>query len=373
MSTWTPHTYKALGRKKGYSSEYLDLLVEAGRKLVSKGFPVVFSLGHLAALVDVPHQFLSNVVSRRVDPYRVFQIKKRNGKFRTIAVPAPSLLRTQRWIHQYILLSAKTHACSMAYALGCSPYRNAEVHCGAKWLVKVDVYRFFESISERQVYHAFLQMGYRSLLSFELARLTTRLSGKSSRYTARRWKSRKGYSIARYSNDHVGHVPQGAPTSPILANIVCLDLDQKLSELGRSMGCSYTRYSDDIIFSAVDFSRNMAGKLIRDCSSILASYGFRRNLQKTNVIPPGARPIVTGLVVNGDRPKLPSDYRDSVRCHLYFAAKHGVAEHCQRRGFRSILGFGEHLKGLIAYAKGVDPTLGQQWQEQFNKIAWPPI
>jgi RNA-directed DNA polymerase len=373
MSSWSPHSYQSEGRNRGYSEKYLNLLEKDGIYLTKAGLPVVFTLGHLAAITDVPFRYLHSVVSRKTDPYRVFRLRKRNGKYRIITIPEPSLLCTQRWIHQNILLHCNVHPCSKAYIPRTSPYRNAETHCGTKWLVKIDIQRFFEAISESQVYRVFNGMGYRPLLSFELARLATRLGPSSSRYKKRRWQSRHGYKIDSYACDHIGHLPQGAPTSPMLANLVCISLDNRLSDLAESMDSIYTRYSDDIVFSGNDLNRKKALDLIRQCSKILSDCGFERNLQKTHVVPPGARKIVTGLLVDREKPRLTSEFRDNLRCHLYYATKYGAPEHCKRRGFKSLFGFREHLKGLISYAESVDPEFASRCQAQFQKIGWPPI
>jgi len=371
MSSWNPHIYEREGNSKGFSSEYLKSLIKEGKAYRKADLPVIFTLGHLAAIVDVPFQYIHSVVSRKIDPYRTFRIKKHNGKYRIIAIPQPSLLRMQRWIHQNILLRCNVHDCSKAYIPGTSPYKNAANHCGAKWLVKIDIQRFFESISERQVYHVFKKMGYRHLLSFEFARIATRLGPYSSRYKKRRWKSMKHYNIEQYECPHVGHLPQGAPTSPMLANLVCIELDIKLSDLAESLNSIYTRYSDDMVFSGRDLDRIKATELIRKSARILSNYGFRSNTQKTCIVPPGARKIVTGLLVDRDKPKLTKDFKNNLRCHLHYAKKYSVAEHCQRRDFHSLLGFRNHLAGLISYAKSVTPEYGAKCQKRFDEISWP--
>lgn len=373
MSSWTPHTFRIRGEKSGLNAAYLNLLEVDGRALIAKGFPVIFTLGHLAAITNTPYGFLKDVVRRQIDPYRHFRIRKRSGGMRRIVAPHPLLLNVQKWIDEAILSHAPAHPCSTAYSTGCSPLKNAQLHSGARWLIKTDVKNFFESISERQAFHVFREFGYRGVVALELARISTRPYNSSTRYkgtTRRRWINAN--NIGRpFDCLKVGHLPQGAPTSPRLANLVCRVLDQKLSELATQRNCIYTRYADDIVFSSGNLTRSDAERLLRDCTATLSSYGFQRNRQKSHIVPPGAHKIVTGLTVNEMDPLLQRTLRDKIRAHLYYAKRFGPAKHCRRTKFRSILGFKSHLGGLIEYARSVNPSLGMQYQRQFLKIDWP--
>jgi len=280
-------------------------------------------------------------------------------------------MTVQRWLHSNILLKAKTHVSSTAYQAHCSPAENAREHCAARWLVKIDVKNFFESISERQVYHAFRTLGYPALLAFEFARLCTRFPWGKAKAKLRRWRTnRKPYAILAYKTTFVGHLPQGAPTSPMLANIVCARLDEQLSALARQHGCHFTRYADDIVFSGDNLDRNKARNLVRHISRLLSTFGFRANERKTHIVPPGARKVVTGLLVDNDQPHLTKQFRDRILVHLYHAKARGLEAHCRRRRFRSLLGFRNHLSGLITYAEHIDPTFGAKCRADFDSLPW---
>ncbi len=367
MSTWTPSSYLKAGKKAGYNSTFLNSLVSEGNRLISLGVPVLFSAAHLAKMTDAPFPFINEIISRKKDPYRIFTIRKRSGGKRTICVPHPPLLNTQRWIHRNVLLSCAhlLHAASTAYGSHCSPLANAAKHCEAKWLVKIDIKNYFESISEEDIYRVFKKIGYRPLLAFELARLTTRLKRDNNK----RSSSKKKYSL--YQNEHLGHLPQGAPTSPLLANMACHSMDNDLSNLARQYHCAVTRYSDDIVYSAYEINRQTAEILIKKTTNILFKHGFSINKAKTRICPPGARKIVTGLLVDGAKPKLSRTYKDSIRSHMYYLRKYGIAEHCKRRGFDSLLGFKKHLDGLLIYAKHIDPVFSEKYRQEFDKIEWP--
>jgi RNA-directed DNA polymerase len=370
MSNWTPHSYITKAGELGYPDDFVQPLVNEGNRLVAANVPVVFTLRHLAAICDVPFSFLHDTVGRKIDPYREFKLRKKSGGYRQIVVPHPPLLIVQRWIHQNILRATAAHNCATAYMPGRTPYLNASQHRAAKWLVKTDIQRFFESVSERQVFYVFREIGYRPLLSFELARLCTRTKTISQRYRNERWRSKKIYSIHDYASFEIGHLPQGAPTSPILANLVCYEMDEDLRVLAQHFKCTYTRYADDIAFSTVQLTRNEGLQLIRRTSAVLSSNGFKRNVQKTHIVPPGARKVVTGLLVSGQEPRLLRKYKETISLHLYHAKSKGIPQHCTWRKFDSLLGFREHLKGLIAYAEHVEPAFGHKCRTEFNALPW---
>lgn len=351
MTRWNPTSFLRQGRAKGYSEDFLQQLISDGKVLRSKNLPVVYTLEHLAELLEINSTYLSSIVSRKRFDYRIFYISKKSGGKRQIVVPSQRLLKTQRWIAQNILNVLPVSAISTAYSKGNNPYKNAHLHCGTNWLVKIDLKNFFESIKEQSVYYVFRNLGYSKLLSFQLARICTMATETNTK----------------------GYLPQGAPSSPVLSNLVCLAFDDQLTHLAAMYGCEVSRYADDIIFSSLDFNKDTARNLIRDFDELVKIYKFKRNFKKTTVIHPNARKIVTGLKVNGPEPKLQKEYKDRIRAHLYFAKKYGIAEHCRNKKFESILGFKNHLEGLINFAISVEIDFGEKCKIQFNDIPWPEL
>lgn len=209
MSNWHPNLFETNCRKNGFSEEFICKTLAYGKKLYSRGYPVIFSLAHLSRLSESQYSKLREVIYRTIIPYGHFKIQKRSGGYRQIVVPHPYLLVTQRWININILNATQPHPCAKAYVKGKGIIDNAEVHCGASWLVKIDIRRFFESISERQVYHVFKRMNYTNLLSFELARLCTIATSNKKKGNSRRWTQfNKRYKFYDYS-EKMGHLPQG--------------------------------------------------------------------------------------------------------------------------------------------------------------------
>jgi hypothetical protein len=337
----------------------------------------LLTLNHLAYETQVPYRLLRSVVARsHPSPYRLFWVSKRSGGHRLICVPLAGLCRAQRWIASNVLSGVPPHSASFAYSPRRSALDCARMHCGCKWLVKVDVMQFFESISERQVYQVFRTLGYEPLVAFEAARVCTRITHAGRRVTRQRWRNSfvpSRYSIVDYRTFQVGHLPQGAPTSPMLSNLVVWHLDEALTQLAAANGVVYTRYADDLVFStsSLEFSRQMAEALIRSVYAALREQRLRPRTTKTVVSPPGARKVVLGLVVDTERPRLPREFREKLEVHLFHLEKHGLVGHLERRGFASYSGMKAHIWGLLTYAHHVDEEFAQPLMERFNKLPWP--
>jgi RNA-directed DNA polymerase len=283
----------------------------------------------------------------------------------------------QRWIAQHILQIGRPHHASMAYAKGNTIYDAAQPHCGCRWLVKLDIRNFFESVSEIAAYRVFRAFGYQALPSFELARLTTRAGAATALRSRGRWltNSNRHFKIAPYRQPRLGHLPQGAPTSPMLANLAAYKLDEALWAIAGHHGLVYTRYADDLAFStrAETFDRKLASKVIGETYTAMALFGFSPNATKARISPPGGRKVVLGLVVDGSKPRLTREFKSRLRQHLYYLRRNdfGPAVHAQRREFASIVGLRHHVHGLIAYARQIEPKYGEDRAREFTEIVWP--
>jgi RNA-directed DNA polymerase len=367
------HAYIKRLRKTGAPSDYIDAVRRNALPLAEYGLPVILTLGQLAHATGMPYGVLLGIIEREIDPYRVFTIRKRSGGKRFICVPEPCLLAVQRWIHHHILCSPQALKClssnATAYRPSSSHIANAERHVGADWVLKVDITRFFESISERQVYHVFRGLGYRALVAFCLTRLCTRIlparSDKRLHYHRKRWMP--GRDRQFLSALVVGHLPQGAPTSPMLANLVCVALDSEIQKIALRESLVYTRYADDMTLSGCLVDRDAAEKLISEISRIVGKYGFGVNSQKTNIAKNGGRKIVTGLSVEGDDIRLPRAYKDELKKELYFLKKYGPQNHCAWIGQKNHLSYLLRLAGRIRYVVSVEPAIGSRMMTKFSQ------
>lgn len=375
MKRWNPNTFLIEGNKRGYSPEYLNNLILHGRKISTENIPVIYSLAHLAKLSRTLYADLHSFVARSAFedsnyPYKNFPIKKRSGGKRWISIPAPPLMAVQSWISHNILTQIIPHKAAYAYVnnLKNPLKKHTEIHCNSKWVLKIDIKNFFSNISERQVYKVFKNINYTNLLSFEMARLCTRITPHRG---GKRWnKEWINHGISDYSNRHIGSLPQGAPTSPALSNLVFKEIDEEISRVALENGASYSRYADDLCFSFYDTSRSKILEFKKNVSAILWKHSFTENKKKTRIIPPGARKIITGLVVNSGHPTVPKEIRDRIRMHLYFSKKLGIPAHCKNKGFRSVIGFRNHLYGLIMYVQSIDFQKGNDFKNKFDELPW---
>jgi len=158
----------------------------------------------------------------------------------------------------------------------------------------------------------------------------------------------------------------------MLSNLVMRELDAEITAVANCAGLTYTRYSDDMTFSTRDgFCRTKAVDLVNTVSSLLRSASFHPQEHKTVIVPPGARKVVLGLVVDGAKPRLQREFRDNLRQHLYYLRKFGPIEHMRRRDFETVQGMRHHIRGLIDFARMVDVPYAEAMFKHFNAIDWP--
>ena len=314
-------------------------------------------------------------VGRLLGKYRHFSHKKRvpgRSRRRLISIPPKYLLEVQQWITQNILRYTVPSGASFAYHPDSSPVLAAQEHCRCEWLLKVDIEDFFHTVTEGRVSAVFFRLGYPRLLAFELARLTTMTIEKPA---LRRSPTIRWPAIPYYQFDYEGVLPQGAPTSPMLSNLVMRDLDERLIALAAQHGMRYTRYADDLAFSCTKRrDRAHIERFKRLVLAELSREGFSYNHRKTVIRGPGTRRIVLGMLVDGPSPRLPREFKDMLRLHLYYlgSPNHGPSKHALSRR-KSVSGLYHHVRGLIGWAMSVEPDFGARLLEKFYAIEWPPV
>jgi hypothetical protein len=195
------------------------------------------------------------------------------------------------------------------------------------------------------VRHVFLLLGYSGAVATLLALLCTECPRRRVIYAG------TPYFVATGKRS----LPQGACTSPALSNQVARRLDRRLSGLARKLGLNYTRYADDLTFSAGPGFREKTGYLMARVRHIAQDEGFAINVKKTRVKRPESRQTVTGLVVNAT-PAVPRDVVRRVRAILHRAKTQGLAAQ-NRDGHPN---FRRWVEGMIAYITMARPDVGRR-------------
>lgn len=263
-------------------------------KLKSLGLPALDAAGHLAEAIGVTVSELRFLAfSRRVSTtthYVRFEIPKKRGGSRQISAPMPRLKQVQYWILHNILDKIDIHDAAHGFAASRSIVSNATPHVGAKVVVNADLKDFFPTIDYRRVKGVFSAFGYSEALATIFALICTEPEIVQVELDGKR------YFVAQSAR----HLPQGAPTSPALTNIICRKLDRRLVGLAQSLKFTYTRYADDLTFSTSDViaTETGVGRLLRGVRYITKEEGFTVHPDKTRVLRDGAQKEVTGIVVN---------------------------------------------------------------------------
>ena len=310
--------FKNRGVSEDISGKYLEYI----KKLLENNVPIVFDSIHLSLLFGRKPEYLASAINSPDNHYRSFKIKKRSGGEREITTPYPALLEIQYWIYNNILKTIAIHPCAHGFALKKSIVTNATLHKGQKELLKLDLKDFFPSININRIIFVFKSVGYPNNIAFYLA------------------------SLCSYE----GHLPQGAPTSPMLSNIIAKQLDKRLISLSKKFGLRYTRYADDLTFSG----DKIPAKFIEYITRIIEDEGFEVNKTKTRLYKNRRKRIVTGISVLENEIKIPREYKRNLRQELHFIFKHGFDSHVKKKKIRKA-NYLFSLLGKVNYWLTVEP------------------
>ncbi len=336
------------------------------------GIPEIETVPALAAWLNLPvrHvEWLADVEgyraaadSRSTRHYLRCWVPRRHGPPRLIEAPKPLLKGIQRKILREILDPIPVHDAAHGFRKGRSCIGGAARHAGEHVVLCLDLRDFFPAVPIRAVHGLFRSLGY----PWPVARV---LAGLCGTRTPRDVFDALPFGMAadRDRRDRFGgrHLPQGAPTSPALANLCAWRLDCRLAGLARRAGAAYTRYADDLTFSGdADFARRSGG-FVRAVSEICADAGFVVHANKTRVMHRHQCQRVTGIVVNR-HVNLPRADHDRLKAILTNCIRHGPASQ-NRDGTPD---FRAHLEGRVAWAEHVNRARGEKLRVLFGRIAW---
>jgi RNA-directed DNA polymerase len=284
--------------------------------------------------------------------------EKKSGGFRLIEMPKGLLKHAQRRVLRRILDVIPPHEAAKGFRRGSSVRDFVEPHTGRHLLVRFDLEDFFPSITAARVLRVFLTAGYPEPVARALTRLTTHATPAAvlaERSLA--WAVRRRLATP--------HLPQGAPTSPALANLCAFRLDCRLGGLAKAAGANYTRYADDLLFSGgEDFARQVK-RFVVTAGAVILEEGFPPNHRKTRVMRQGQKQHAAGIVLN-ERPNLDRREFDRLKAILTNCVRHG-AESQNREGHAE---FAAHLLGKLSWVSFIHPEKGRKLREIYERIDW---
>ena len=299
----------------------------------------------------------------RLRNYRYRWIPRKEGFPRLLEIPKVPLKDMQRKILGEILDAIPAHPAAHGFCAGRSIVTNAAVHCGKQAVLRFDLADFFASVSSARIFRIFRTIGYPA----DVARLLMGIC--TTAVPADVWESRPG---GRASADFLirqrfitHHLPQGAPTSPALANLATGRLDRRLASLAQAMGADFTRYADDLTFSGTAELARSRKRLATLVAVIADDEGFAVNHRKTRLMRQGVSQHVAGVVVNV-RPNIQRAEFDRLKAILTNCIRSGPSaqNRFQHPDFRA------YLAGKISHVRSVHPARGERLLGLFRRIIW---
>lgn len=313
-----------------------------------QGLPEIHDAAALAAFLglDSEHELkrFMRPGSKTGAPYVDFEVPKAKGGTRLISAPRAPLRKIQRTILSGILEKLPVHDAAHGFVKGRSTVTNAAPHLKAAVVIKMDLKNFFPTIHYRRICGLFQHYGYDDDVAGMLASLCTRRPVLDDGTVV--WP---------------GVMPQGAPTSPTLANLICRRLDARLTGLAKRVNATYTRYADDLTFS---FAKDdiAVGRFFWWVDQICQQEGFAEHPKKRRVLRPSRQQRITGVVVN-EKLSIPRKERRRFRAILHNCRKHGLASQARGRD-----DFKDYLRGYASYVKMVQPDLGAKLEAEVKEI-----
>lgn len=342
--TWES-LFKERAVENSHTEDYMVACFEYAGNLHQRNLPVIFDFVHLAMYFKCSSEVLKGVVANVERHYNEYKIRKKAGGDRPIEAPDYLLKDIQRWIYINILCKdTSINDCVHGFipkSMNKDKVRgvltNAAPHAGHDWLINIDLKNFFHTVKLDKVKDYFSSLGYENEVVKTLTALCT-------------YKSR---------------LPQGAPTSPMLSNIIASTMDVMMLKYCNKRGIVYTRYADDLTFSA---NSDVEVPPIEDIYKIVYLNGFKVNRMKTKVRYKGCRQEVTGLTVtNGVH--VSQRFKKEILRELHFCKKFGIYEHYKHLNTTKGL-YKEWLRGKIMFVRQIDPACGNKMLEQFNELNW---
>ncbi|MBD2488141.1 reverse transcriptase family protein [Aulosira sp. FACHB-615] len=289
----------------------------------------------------------------QISHYIYFKTAKKLAGDRIISAPLPDLKRAQYWILQNILQKITIHDAAHGFCGDRSIITNANPHVGAEIIINIDLQDFFSAITYQRVKGLFQSFGYTSSVATIFGLLCTapvveehNLDNKTDFVELKQ-----------------RHLPQGSPASPAITNIICRNLDQRLCAIAEKFGFRYTRYVDDLTFSASGENLKHTKNIIKQIQSIISDEGFAINPDKTRILRNSQQQEVTGIIVN-QKINVPRKKLKSFRATLHQIENEGL----EGKHWGNSSNLIASITGFANFVAMVNPEKGAEFQQQIQRI-----
>jgi hypothetical protein len=322
--------------------------------------------GQLAWLADV-RSLERTVTTEQLRNYRYRALARQGGVPRVIEAPKARLKEVQRWILREILDHVPPHEAAHGFTPGRSVLTHARLHTGQAAVLRLDLKDFFASVFAGRVYGILRAAGYSPSVCHVLTGLSTNTVPESAWEVIARTTPPSAFQARFWLGRQLAtpHLPQGAPTSPALANLAAFGLDRRLSGLALASGLRYSRYADDLTFSGPARMHRRHKQLEAIAATIIRAEGFAVNEAKSTIQSAGGRQTVCGVVVNVHPNARRAEY-DRLKATLHNAAVHGPAS----QNHDGLDDFEAHLRGRISWVQSLNPARGEKLRKLFSEIDW---
>jgi retron-type reverse transcriptase len=281
-----------------------------------------------------------------------------------IEAPKPRLKELQRQILSEILEKIPPHPAAHGFLKGRSIKTFVAPHVAQRLVLRMDLRDFFPAVAGARIQAFFRTLGYPEAVADLLGGICTNAVPRDAWTGAGpdidRARLREAHAL--YSQPHL---PQGAPTSPALANLCSYRADCRLAGLARAAGAAYTRYADDLAFSGSEAFERIIERFRTHAAAILIEEGFGVNHRKTRIMRQGVRQHLAGVVANRHLNVMRSDY-DRLKATLTNCVRLGP-ENQNRAGHTR---FQSQLEGQVAFVEMINPARGKRLRAIYERIRW---
>ena len=305
--------------------------------------------------------------SEKLHHYHYRILPKPSGEIRLIEAPKPRLRELQRHILSGILSRIPPHPAAHGFIKGRSIKTFVRPHVGQHVILRMDLRHFFPSFRAARIQTLFRTMGYPEPVADLLGGICTNCTPRGiwTSYGTTGDYDCRFHARVLYCRPHL---PQGAPTSPALANLCTYRADCRLSGLARSAGARFTRYADDLAFSGdEDFERRIE-RFSTHVAAILLEEGFDVHHRKTRVMRQGVRQHLAGLVVNRHMNIMRPDF-DRLKATLTNCVRLGP----ESQNHEAAGNFRAHLEGRLAFVEMINPAKAKRLRAIFEQILWDSL